>query len=106
MRTRTERDSMGEVEVPEDALYGAQTRRAILNFPVSGWPLPSRMIKALGLIKRAAAQTNFELGKTRCRTHRLDRERSFRSNQRQALPALPHRRLPDRQCHLLQYECQ
>ena len=69
MRTRTERDSMGEVEVPEDALYGAQTRRAILNFPVSGWPLPARMIKALGLIKRAAAQTNFELGK-------LDAERT------------------------------
>ncbi len=69
MRTRTERDSMGEVEVPEDSLYGAQTRRAILNFPVSGWPLPSGMIKAMGLIKRAAAQTNHELGK-------LDAERT------------------------------
>lgn len=69
MRTRTERDSMGEVEVPDDALYGAQTRRAILNFPVSGWALPSGMIKAMGLIKRAAAQTNHELGK-------LDAERT------------------------------
>ena len=63
MRTRTERDSMGDVEVPTDALYGAQTRRAILNFPVSGWSLPKSMIKAMGLIKRAAAQTNHELGK-------------------------------------------
>ncbi len=69
MRTRTERDSMGEVEVPEESLYGAQTRRAILNFPVSGWPLPAGMIKAMGLIKRAAAQTNHELGK-------LDAERT------------------------------
>ncbi len=69
MRTRTERDSMGEVEVPDDALYGAQTRRAILNFPVSGWALPKSMIRALGLIKRAAAQTNYELGK-------LDAERT------------------------------
>ncbi len=63
MRTRTESDSMGALEVPEDALYGAQTRRAVLNFPVSGWPLPAGMIRALGLIKRCCAQVNCELGK-------------------------------------------
>ena len=63
MRTRTESDSMGTMEVPEEALYGAQTRRAVLNFPVSGWPLPGGMIRALGLIKRTCAQVNCELGK-------------------------------------------
>jgi fumarate hydratase, class II len=60
--TRIERDSMGEMEVPADAYYGASTQRAVLNFPISGQPLPRRFIRALGLVKRAAAQTNLELG--------------------------------------------
>jgi len=59
---RVERDSMGEVEVPADAYYGASTQRAVLNFPISGQPFPRRFIRALGLIKKAAAQTNSELG--------------------------------------------
>ncbi len=62
MRTRTEYDAMGEVEVPEDALYGAQSRRALLNFPVSGWRLPESFVRALGRIKRACARVNCELG--------------------------------------------
>src|SRR5258708_10115434 len=53
---------MGEMEVPADAYYGASTQRAVLNFPISGQPLPRRFICALGLVKRAAAQTNLELG--------------------------------------------
>jgi len=53
---------MGEVEVPADAYYGASTQRAVLNFPISGQPFPRRFIRALGLIKKAAAQTNKELG--------------------------------------------
>jgi fumarate hydratase class II len=57
-----ERDSMGEVEVPADAYYGASTQRAVLNFPISGQPFPRRFIRALGLVKKAAAQTNSELG--------------------------------------------
>jgi fumarate hydratase class II len=60
--TRIERDSMGEMEVPADALYGASTRRAVLNFPISGQPLPRRFIRALALIKQAAADANRELG--------------------------------------------
>jgi len=60
--TRIEKDSMGEMEVPADAYYGASTQRAVLNFPISGQPLPRRFIRALGLVKRAAAQTNLELG--------------------------------------------
>src|ERR1700694_291812 len=53
---------MGEMEVPFDAYYGASTQRAVLNFPISGQPMPRRFIRALGMIKRAAAQTNVELG--------------------------------------------
>ena len=60
--TRTERDSMGEMQVPAGALYGASTARAVENFPVSGTPLPSELIHAYGRIKRAAAETNAELG--------------------------------------------
>jgi fumarate hydratase, class II len=60
---RTETDSLGEVEVPADALYGAQTQRAAENFPVSGLRLPRRVIRALALIKKAAAEVNKETRK-------------------------------------------
>ena len=60
-RTRVERDSMGEMAVPADAYYGASTQRAVLNFPISAQPMPHRFIRALGMVKRAAAQTNREL---------------------------------------------
>lgn len=59
---RIEHDSLGEMKVPVNALYAAQTARAIDNFPISGIPLPSPMIRALGLIKKHAAVTNGELG--------------------------------------------
>jgi fumarate hydratase class II len=59
---RTERDSMGELQVPADALWGAQTQRAVDNFPVSGLALPRGFIRALALIKRAAAAANASLG--------------------------------------------
>ena len=59
---RKERDSMGEMQVPDLAYYGAQTQRAIENFPVSGITLPSSMIRALGMIKRSAAVVNHDLG--------------------------------------------
>jgi fumarate hydratase class II len=60
--TRSERDSMGEMQVPAHALYGASTQRAVLNFPISDLRYPRRFIKALGQVKLAAAQTNGELG--------------------------------------------
>jgi fumarate hydratase, class II len=63
MQTRTEKDSMGPMEVPSDALYGATTQRAVLNFPVSGYRLSRPLIRALGLVKWAAAQANRDLGK-------------------------------------------
>lgn len=61
-QTRIERDSMGEMQVPADAYYGASTRRAVLNFPISDLRFPRQFIRALGQIKQAAAQTNEELG--------------------------------------------
>ncbi len=60
---RIEKDSLGEVKVPENALYGAQTQRAFENFPISGQRFGRRFIQALGLIKKSAALTNAELGK-------------------------------------------
>ena len=59
---RTESDSMGELQVPADALWGAQTQRAVNNFPISGIPMPRQFIRALGLIKQAAATVNRDLG--------------------------------------------
>jgi fumarate hydratase, class II len=60
--TRTEHDSMGEVEVPADALWGAQTARAVENFPVSGRPVPPGVVHALAMVKGAAAEVNGALG--------------------------------------------
>ena len=59
---RIEHDSMGELEVPSDALWGAQTQRAVDNFPISGLAMPRQFIAALGLVKWAAAGANAELG--------------------------------------------
>jgi fumarate hydratase class II len=59
---RTEKDSLGEMKVPAAALYGPQTQRAVENFPISGQPLPPRVIHALGTVKAAAARVNTALG--------------------------------------------
>jgi fumarate hydratase class II len=59
---RIEKDSLGEMRVPEEAYYGAQTARAVENFPVSGLAFPPRFIRSLGIIKRASARANMELG--------------------------------------------
>ena len=59
---RIARDSLGEVKVPEEAYYGAQTQRAVHNFPISGLRLPRPFIRAQGLIKAACARANWETG--------------------------------------------
>jgi fumarate hydratase class II len=61
-QTRIEKDSMGSLEVPINALYGAQTQRAINNFPISGIPMPKTFIKALCYVKFACSSSNQELG--------------------------------------------
>ena len=62
-RSRIENDSLGEIAVPVDALYGAQTQRACNNFPISGLAMPRLFIRALGMIKYACAKVNCDLGK-------------------------------------------
>ncbi len=70
---RTEHDTMGDVQVPAKAYYGAQTQRAVDNFPISGWQLPADMIHAGGLVKWACASANRDLGKlTQTGKNRLD----------------------------------
>ncbi|MCH8853926.1 MAG: aspartate ammonia-lyase, partial [Planctomycetes bacterium] len=58
---RFEADSMGEMTIPGDAYWGAQTQRAVENFPISGYRFGRRFVRALGLIKRAAARANLKL---------------------------------------------
>ena len=62
MSTRIERDSMGEIEVPADRYWGAQTQRSLENFRIGGERLPRPLIRALGLVKQCAAAVNHELG--------------------------------------------
>lgn len=63
IKSRTEKDSMGEMSIPEGAYWGAQTQRAVENFPISGYRFGRPFIRAMGLIKQAAAKINLELGK-------------------------------------------
>ncbi|VAX39493.1 Fumarate hydratase class II [hydrothermal vent metagenome] len=60
---RTEHDSMGDVQVPAEAYYGAQTQRAVENFPISDWDLPESLIMGMGMVKHACAVANRDLGK-------------------------------------------
>ncbi len=62
MDYRIETDSMGEIHVPEDKYYGAQTARSLVNFKIGGQTFPTAVIRALGIIKKAAALTNVDLG--------------------------------------------
>ncbi|HYG11285.1 MAG TPA: lyase family protein, partial [Pyrinomonadaceae bacterium] len=61
--TRVERDSMGEIEVPADRYYGAQTQRSLIHFNIGYDRMPREMIRALGVLKQAAALVNEDLGK-------------------------------------------
>ncbi len=74
LNTRIERDSMGEMDVPADALYGATTARAVLNFPISGLRFSRPFLRALGLVKSAAAQVNQDLGLLQAEKGALIRE--------------------------------
>src|SRR5437870_9235451 len=59
---RLDKDSMGEVKVPSSAYYGAETQRAVQNFPISGLRLPKEFVRAMALIKLSAARANMQLG--------------------------------------------
>jgi fumarate hydratase class II len=68
---RVEKDSMGEMKVPASAYYASQTQRAVENFPISGITIGRSMVRALGIIKRCAADTNLELGLLKPEIHRV-----------------------------------
>jgi fumarate hydratase class II len=61
MKTRTESDSMGKIEVPADRYYGAQTARSLSNFDIGGQKMPAEIIRAFGILKKAAANANLKL---------------------------------------------
>ena len=105
--SRIEKDSLGDIEVPADAYYGAQTERARRNFPVSGLTFPRRFIAALALIKgEAAAGQRRDGDRRRRRSPRPSRQAARRGRRGQARRALPARHLPDRLGHLDQHERQ
>ena len=103
---RTETDSLGNVEVPSTALYGAQTQRAYQNFPVSGLRLPRRVIRALALVKKAAAEVNRDTGKLEPKLAERHHRGRARGRRRPARPRVRRRHLPDRVGHLQQHEHQ
>ena len=84
MKTRTETDSFGPIEVPADHYWGAQTERSRNNFRIGDERMPRPLIAALGLVKRAAAEANRELGSARCAARQGDRAGGKRDHRRQA----------------------
>ena len=104
--TRIEHDSMGEVEVPAEALWGAQTQRAVDNFPVSGERIGRDLIGALGCIKGAAARVNAELGVLDADMADAIGARGRRGGPGRARRGVPGGRVPDRFRHLEQHERQ
>ena len=104
--TRIERDTMGEMILPADALYGAQTQRAVENFPISGEPMPAEFIHALGWSSSPRRGSTASWG---CLTpdvaEAIEKARA-RSGRRRAGRRVPDRRLPDRLRHLVEHERQ
>ena len=103
---RIEKDSLGEVRVPADALYGAQTQRAAENFPISGRRFTRRFIEALGRLKEAAAETNAELGLVPGGLARAIGAAAREVADGAWDDHFPARHLPDRIRHLHQHERQ
>ena len=106
MSARIEKDTMGELTVPEEALYGAQTARAVENFPISGSGIGREMIRALGLIKKAAAVVNREIGRLDPETLRCHCRCGRGGGPGEPGRSFPGRRLPDRLGHQQQHERQ
>ena len=101
---RTEKDPLGERQVPADAYYGIQTARALENFPISGLHAPGRFVTATVLVKKAAAEANAALGRLDARSrdgHRRGRRRGARGV---AARPVRRRRVPGRRRHVAQHE--
>ena len=102
--TRIERDTMGEVAVPAERYWGAQTQRSLENFRIGGERMPLPLIRALALQKKAAALANMALGALDAKTRQGDRRRRRRSDRRQARRRVPAGGLADRLGHPDQHE--
>ena len=103
-KTRIEKDSMGEMSVPESALYGASTQRAVLNFPISGYRFSRPFIRALGLIKWAAAQANHDLGLLDAHRSALIVQAAEEVIEGKTRRTFPARHFPDRFRHEHEHE--
>ena len=103
-RMRIEHDSMGEVEVPDDARWAAQTQRAVDNFPISGEPIDRRLIAALAAIKGASATVNGRLGVIEKTIAGAIHDAAADVCARRLRRALPDRRVPDRIGHVVEHE--
>ena len=84
MGTRVETDSMGPIDVPNDVYYGAQTARSLMNFDIGGEKMPTEIIRAFGILKKAAANANLKLGLIDARKARPHRQGGGRGDQGQA----------------------
>ena len=104
MTFRTERDPLGELNVPADAYYGVQTARAVENFPISGLRAPADLVTATILVKKAAAEANRDLGRLDADVARAIVARRRRDSRRPASRSVRRRRLPGRRRHLAQHE--
>ena len=103
---RIERDSMGEVKVPSEAYYGAQTRRAVENFPVSGIGFPRQFIRALATVKHAAASANEELGLLDPRLASAIRQAADEVMEGKPRRSICRRYFSDRLRYVNQHECE
>ena len=105
-KTRIESDSMGKIEVPSNVYWGAQTQRSLLHFNIGRDTMPPELIRAFGILKKACALVNQDLGKLARRQSQTDRASRRRSDRRQAERSIPSAHLADRQRHPDQYECE
>ena len=80
MGERIERDTMGELSVPDDRYWGAQTARSLMNFDIGNDLMPREVIRAFGILKKAAARTNKDLGTSRFKSSRFNYFSSIRSS--------------------------
>ena len=106
MSFRTERDPLGELEVPADAYYGVQTARAVENFPISGLRAPADLVTATILVKKAAAEANAALGRLDADVARAIVAAADEILAGAAPRSVRRRRLPGRRRHVAQHERQ
>ncbi len=104
--SRLESDSMGKIPVPSDRYYGAQTARSLIHFNIGKDLMPLEVVHSFGILKKACAMVNQELGKLSPRARHARRQGRRRSHRGQARRPLPAPRLADRQRHAEQHERQ